>query len=306
VKISVFGDLMLDVYHDGTVVKPNPESNGAVIRVTDTAYQLGGAAAVGMLCQCLGAQVTLGGVLGDDPLGTRLRTMLDRRFGKCVHVTHRLDEVTTTKIRTLVDGRLRPDRIDVEQRTSAQVCDGIYESRLGDLVVVQDYGKGVITEASMNVLRLRCERAGVPFIVDPAKDADWSIYRGAMLIKANLAEAKSAAGEHILPRDCAPQLARRYKTTVVVTFGANGMAWDTGVRGGSVPAVLPESVNDVCGCGDTVIATLAVALARGLTIERACEIAAVTASQQVSQWGVGPISCEELRNATTPPIERVG
>jgi D-beta-D-heptose 7-phosphate kinase/D-beta-D-heptose 1-phosphate adenosyltransferase len=306
VKITVLGDLMLDLYYHGEVVKPNPESNGDVIRVSRTARQLGGAAAVGMLCQCLGAEATIGGVLGGDPFGTTLRTLLERQFSWRVLVTHRTEEVTTTKIRTLVDGRLRPDRIDVEQLTAPKICDAFYEAPLGDLVVVQDYGKGVITEGSMNVLRMRCEKHGVPFIVDPSKHADWSIYRGATLIKANLAEAKAAAGPHILPRDCAPQLARKYETSVVVTFGPNGMAWDTGVRGGSVPAVLPDAVRDACGCGDTVIATLAVALARGLTIERACELAAVTASQQVSQFGVGYISCEELLHATTPPIERVG
>lgn len=306
-KITIFGDLMLDLYYHGEVVKRNPEANGEVIRVSQTARTLGGAAAVGMLCQCLGAEVTICGALGGDAFGTTLRTLLERQFAWRVHVTHRTLEVTTTKIRTFVDGRLRPDRIDVEQLTSEKVCDAFYEAPLGDLVIVQDYGKGVITEASMKVLRRRVADAGVPLIVDPALDADWRMYLGASLIKANLLEAQRAAKSREDAVYCCMQLAHDHDTAVVVTAGERGIHWHDGLmQGGFIPAVRPSLICDVCGCGDTVLATMAVAWARGLSLERACVLAAKTAAQQVAQWGVGPIHCEELLHAPAPSLPRTG
>ena len=285
--ITVVGDLILDRYLIGDATKLNPEQPGVVIRVDKEEDRLGGAAAVAMIAAGLGARVTLAGILGRDEPGQRLQQLIESH-GIEPHLWVD-DRPTTWKQRIVARGQLRPDRCDRELTTPI----GDHAARflstvpLGDMLLVSDYGKGVCTQPLLGALGKRALAAGTPVLVDPAQDRSWSDYGQVNLIKANQAEAIAECS-----RSCFPplrmvhHLSRCNNCHVVVTFGRRGMICAD--RTGYVhylPAI-PAETRDACGAGDTVLASLGVAMLMGCPLRQACGIASMDAAQQVSHTGL--------------------
>jgi D-beta-D-heptose 7-phosphate kinase/D-beta-D-heptose 1-phosphate adenosyltransferase len=216
-RVLVVGDLILDRYLHCTTTDRHTDT-GPILRIDRTEDRPGGAGAVAMLCESLGADVTL--FAGD----------------RC-----------PLKLRTVIDGKLAGPRLDYECTDPIDleppVLDGV------DCVLISDYGKGVCTPA---LLRTVIDRAECPVLVDPARGEDWERYRGATCIKCNLPEAQLLCGP-IPPSQCSTTLADRYETTVIVTAGADGL-----YRNGEHFPASPRTVVDVTGAGDTVLAVLGV------------------------------------------------
>jgi D-beta-D-heptose 7-phosphate kinase / D-beta-D-heptose 1-phosphate adenosyltransferase len=158
---------------------------------------------------------------------------------------------------------------------------------IGDCLLIQDYGKGVCTAGLLRSLLAHATAAGVPVLVDPARGRDWRDYEGCTVIKANRIEAAEALGCHVAdpPAMMARRLAIRHGCHVVVTAGELGLWWSDGQAVRRVPAV-PVPVRDVCGAGDTVLATLGVVMAAGGMIADGCKQAVREAARQVEQTGV--------------------
>lgn len=285
--VTVVGDLILDRYLIGDVTKLNPEQPGVVIRVNKEENRLGGAAAVAMLSVGFGARVTLAGVVGRDEPGRRLLRLLD------VHGIEPYvwsdDRPTTWKQRIVARGQLRPDRCDREVTTPVDKDAEQFLSTvpLGDMLLISDYGKGVLTRKLLANLVGRARDAGVRVLVDPARSRSWTDYGKVTLIKANWAEATEAAGvRDPRPLALARFLADRYGCHVVVTLGGHGVV--CAVREGAtwyLPAERVE-VRDVCGAGDTVLAAIGTAMFGGESVREACRFAAVAAGRQVAKLGI--------------------
>jgi D-beta-D-heptose 7-phosphate kinase/D-beta-D-heptose 1-phosphate adenosyltransferase len=306
--ITVVGDLILDRYLIGDATKLNPEMPGVVIRVDKEDDRLGGAAAVAMIAAGFGARVTLAGVVGNDEAGDKLRQLLDTHGIESHILTD--ERPTTWKQRIVARDQLRPDRCDRESTVpiDSQAEQFLSTVPLGDVLLVSDYGKGVLTQRILQLLGCRAHAASIPILVDPARSRNWSDYGQVTLIKANLAEATEAwDSEECPPMALAKGLSEKHACHVVMTLGERGLICaELGTDPQHLPAV-PVEARDVCGAGDTVMAALGVTLARAYSLAQACQVATTVAGEQVATIGITLPSCE-LANSDpkigVPTIER--
>jgi D-beta-D-heptose 7-phosphate kinase/D-beta-D-heptose 1-phosphate adenosyltransferase len=286
-NITVIGDLILDRYLIGDASKLNPEQPGVVIRVDREEERLGGAAAVAMMSTGFGARVTLAGVVGKDESGKRLLQLLDD-YAIEPHIWID-DRPTTWKQRIVTRGQLRPDRCDREVTTPVDIDAEQFLSTvpLGDMLLISDYGKGVLTKGLLSHLVGRAGDAGVPVLVDPARSRCWSDYGWVTLIKANWAEATEAAGVHdARPLALARSLSDRHACHVIITLGDHGMVCAEREGGTWYSPAERVDVRDVCGAGDTVFAAIGAAMVGGQSLCEACRFAAVAAGRQVESMGI--------------------
>jgi D-beta-D-heptose 7-phosphate kinase/D-beta-D-heptose 1-phosphate adenosyltransferase len=309
--ILVLGDLMLDRYIWGDVERISPEAPVPVVRTAHRSEQPGGAGNVALNIVGLGARATLFGFCGDDGEGKSLEELL-RGAGAATELVKVAGHPTTSKLR-IVGGRQQMLRLDTE-RTDGYSSESYtellakFETALStaDAVILSDYAKGVLTaEVCQQAIRSARGR-GIPVLVDP-KQRDLSRYRGATTICPNLSELSAATGvasgnlDEILSagQKLVRELDLEYLTA---TLSEKGIALLRGDSRFIAPAAARQ-VFDVSGAGDTVIATLALALAGGLKAEIAVQLANVTAGIAVSKVGTVPVNRDELLMSLMPQIE---
>jgi rfaE bifunctional protein kinase chain/domain len=298
-RVLVIGDVMLDRYiHCEATDRDNPEWPGRKIRRFQSSQdQLGGAGAVAAMCAALGADVCLAGSVGNDPPGLAIRELLDEA-GVEYRLTDVVSPVTTLKLR-LVCGDLL-DRIDRDapsgmngrpighHRDPWTWAAGLVAMGHVQAVLIADYAKGFCHVDELRKLLLTARMARVPTLVDPARGLrDWDCYRGAWLVKANLSEYRGLRGD---ARKSAWRAIRR----IVVTAGPRGLYLRRGRRDFQAFHSAGRQVEDVCGAGDQVLATLGCATASGVDIEAACELAILAAGLSVTRRGATPIRLAEL------------
>jgi D-beta-D-heptose 7-phosphate kinase/D-beta-D-heptose 1-phosphate adenosyltransferase len=305
VRVLVAGDLMLDHFVWGRVERISPEAPVPVVRVTAENRRLGGAANVVNNIRALGGQVLACGVIGGDAAG---RTLLEtlRAIGADVRGVMRGRRAATThKTRIIAHQQqvVRLDREDDDRRDSAAAARarGFLLAHLGraDVVVVSDYGKGLITPALLSALAALRARRPFPLLIDP-KQANFPFYRGASLLTPNRDEASQAAGIAIgdatsLARAGAALLERWQAEAVLVTRGEEGMSLftrDAAVR--HFPTVA-RHVYDVTGAGDTVVAACALALGARASLETAAVLANHAAGLVIGEVGTATVSAARLR-----------
>lgn len=243
------------------------------------------------MASSLGAEVTLAGVIGRDLPGGQVLDLLDDH-GIAPYLWVDSTRPTTNKTRFILRGQLRPDRFDFESKSPipGEAAKYLATCPIGDCLLIQDYGKGVCTASLVRSLLAQATAAGVPILVDPARGRDWRDYEGCTVIKANRIEAAEALGCHVgdPPAMMARRLAILQGCHVVVTAGALGLWWSDGPAVRRAPAV-PVQIRDVCGVGDTVLATLDVVMGMGRTITDGCQRAVRGAAPQVEQIGVADL-----------------
>ncbi len=303
-RVVVVGDVMLDEYLKGDVARISPEAPVPVLEVRSHDYRLGGAANAAANIAALGGATTLVGVVGNDETAQILRAQLASLAiaGELVTDAGR----PTSKKTRLVAQQQQIVRVDLEQRTpiggevAANVRAAIDRALVGaHAIVVSDYAKGVVT-AEVAQYAIRAARtAGVASIVDP-KQRSFAAYAGATVITPNLHELEGAAPHHAtfeVERAATSLLPLIDGSALLVTRSADGMTlYRTGKPPVHVPAMAKE-VFDVTGAGDTVVATVALALAAGVAIEHAIELASVAAAVAVSKRGTSTVSPAELAAA---------
>ena len=296
-RVLVVGDVMLDRYWFGDVSRISPEAPVPVVLVTSEDERLGGAANVAWNCRELGAKTRLLSVVGRDEPGRRLEKLLKKR-GVDASLHRDRNFATTQKLR-VIGRRQQLLRIDFERPPSTEVLAAKLEefkSALAgaDAVVLSDYGKGGL--AHVGDMIGSAKRAGKRVLVDPKGD-DWSRYRGATVITPNQAELREVVGTWNGEKDLharAQALRRKLALeALLVTRGEHGM---TLFRANKIIDVKAEAreVFDVTGAGDTVIATLAVALAAGAGLENAVRAANRAAGMVVGKLGTAAVTGREL------------
>jgi rfaE bifunctional protein kinase chain/domain len=293
----VVGDVMLDRYWFGDVSRISPEAPVPVVLIRDEDQRLGGAANVAWNCKELGARTRLLSVVGRDEPGQALEKLLKaRRIDASLHRDRGLS--TTQKLR-VIGRRQQLLRIDFERPPSREVLAlklEEFKRALSDcdVVLLSDYGKGGLAHIAEMIRAAR--RAGKRVLVDPKGD-DYSRYRGASVITPNLAELREVVGTWKDEKDLKSRaVALRDKLgleALLLTRGEEGMSLFKGSRVFSVKAEKRE-VLDVTGAGDTVIATLAVMLAAGATLEAAVRIANRAAGIVVGKLGTAAATHAEL------------
>lgn len=304
VRVLVVGDIMLDRYIWGKVSRISPEAPVPVVKLERTTVTLGGAGNVANNLSGLGCGVSVVGVCGRDHAAAELQQLLSQKS-----ITHQLIEEagrpTTTKTRIMAHTQqaLRLDEEssralspETEQRVLAAASRELGKCQA---VILSDYGKGLFASGTItrNIIQ-EARQLRIPVLVDP-KGTDWQRYHKATCITPNASELEAVAGT--VPEDdeaalisAAHAVRSRFDADwLLVTRGPKGMC----LVGPSQPVVIPaeaREVYDVSGAGDTVIATLAAALAAGQSMESAARIANLAAGIVVGKLGTQPILSSEL------------
>ena len=305
VKVLVAGDLMLDHFVWGTVDRISPEAPVPVVKITAESRRLGGSANVAHNIRALGGAVVACGVVGTDAAGRDLLEELRRVGADTAGVVQSRAAVTTRKTRIIAHQQqvVRLDREDEARRDSnaAARARGFLLAHLrdADVVVISDYGKGLVTPELLAALAAVRQRRPFPLLIDPKK-ANFAHYRGASLLTPNRDEASQAAGIEIrdpasLMRAGADLLARWEADAVLITRGEQGMSL---FARGAAPRHFPtvaRRVYDVTGAGDTVVAACALALGAGASLEAAAVLANHAAGIVVGEVGTATVSGAQLR-----------
>ncbi len=301
-RVVCVGDLMLDAYVEGTVERVSPEAPVPVLAVRREGTMPGGAGNVAMNLAALGVGADVVGVVGDDPDGKRLQALLGDS-GRLVASDHRR---TTLKTRYLAAGQqlLRADRDDTAALSGGEVAaitDTVRQALEGvGVLVLSDYGKGVVCQPVIDAVLKAAGACGVPVVVDP-KGSDFARYRGADVVTPNRAELSAASGVAVDGDESAVAAARTVIDrcgigAVLATRGEKGMTLVTASAVHHLAAQARE-VFDVVGAGDTVVAVFAAGLGAGAPLERAAELANIAAGLVVAKVGTAVVRPEELFTA---------
>lgn len=304
--VMVIGDLMLDHYIHGDVHRAAPESApGAPVPVLAAARETlapGGAAGVVANLGGLGARTRVLGVMADDRAGDSLKALLASYQADTQYISAVSDRPTTVKMRFVAGPEQKLLlRADYEKATPLTPAD---EARLiariapalkdCAAVIMSDYGKGVLTPAVMKAVIAQAATRNIPVLVDP-KGRDFTIYRGADIITPNAKELGEATAMPTATQDDVMAAARHLIETtgieiVIAKRSEHGMIVVAKDRPPVSFDATARTVQDVAGAGDTVIATLAAALASGLHIDNAARLANEAAGVIVARPGTTPIT----------------
>ncbi len=306
-KILVLGDIMVDEYIWGVVSRISPEAPVPVVEVEDENIRLGGAANVVANIRALRGQADLVGVAGGDSMAERLLHEIEQIGVKLDGIVVDRSRKTTIKTR-VVAGSQHVVRFDRE--STEDLDDGLggriqelVQDRLDhvDALVISDYGKGVINARLLEVVVPLARARGVVTVVDP-KINHFDLYRQVSVLTPNHREAMAAWGRPIRGEaDVAAagrHLLDRLKVqAVLVTRGERGMSlYEGNGRVSQIPAVAKE-VFDVTGAGDTVVGSMALALASRATMVEAAQVANHAAGVVVGKRGTATVSLAELKRS---------
>ena len=301
VRVLVVGDLMLDRYITGTVERISPEAPVPVVRVEGESAAAGGAGNVAANVAALGAACRVVGCVGQDAAGDLLRERL-RVLGLDTDGLVASEERPTTVKTRILARRQQVARVDRE--SDADVSSGLATALAdalaslaseADVLVAEDYDKGVLAPAVVRAFLEAGSRHGIPTVVDP-KRRNFFAYPGVTVLKPNAKELSDATGEAVRADDTTWMEAIRSRLrclNLLLTIGERGMALQ-GERGlVRIPAAA-RSVFDVSGAGDTVTAMVAVGLAAGASPEEAALLATHAAAVEVAKVGVATVSPDEV------------
>ncbi|AMA47366.1 bifunctional D-glycero-beta-D-manno-heptose-7-phosphate kinase/D-glycero-beta-D-manno-heptose 1-phosphate adenylyltransferase HldE [Pseudomonas monteilii] len=298
--VLVVGDVMLDRYWHGGTSRISPEAPVPVVKVDQIEDRPGGAANVALNIAALGAPALLVGVTGEDEAAESLANSLEAAGVQAAlqRIEH---QPTIVKLRVM-SRHQQLLRIDFEEAfdTDTQALQQSVEALLDQVkvLVISDYGKGALK--NHQALIQAAVARGIPVLADP-KGKDFSIYRGASLITPNLAEFEAIVGHCVDEADLvakgAALMSELELGALLVTRGEHGM---TLLRPDHAALHLParaREVFDVTGAGDTVISTLAAAIAAEEDLPCAVGLANLAAGIVVGKLGTAAISAPELRRA---------
>jgi len=297
-RILVVGDVMLDRYWFGDSERISPEAPVPIVQVAKIDERLGGAANVARNVAALGAKTSLLGVVGVDEAGTRVSELL-LASGVDSHLEQDAKVPTTVKLRVIARQQ-QLIRLDFEEAPSAAALEhklARFESLLGavDAVILSDYGKGALDQVATMILQAKAKQKII--LVDP-KGSDFERYRGATVITPNRGELRQVIGKWASEDELTEraQALRRSLDiqALLLTRSEDGMSLYTDAGVSHVRAQARE-VFDVSGAGDTVIATLAVALAAAWPLERAMALANRAGGIVVGKLGTATVTSEELQ-----------
>jgi len=302
-SVLVVGDIMLDRYWYGPTQRISPEAPVPVVKINQDEDRPGGAANVALNIASMGGKVTLAGITGDDEASTTLQTHLQAvnigcRFNKYQSIP------TITKLRVMSRNQqlIRLDfeqsLKEIEKRSLTSSVEAMVAEH--DVLLLSDYDKGTLSDVQL--LIQAAKKHQVPVLIDP-KGNDFSKYRGASVITPNMSEFEAVVGECKDEADIVEKgqklLQELDLEAMLVTRSEHGM---TLLRRDHEEFHLPtqaKEVYDVTGAGDTVIATLALAVAANADHPQASALANIAAGIVVGKLGTSTVSEAELINAVS-------
>jgi rfaE bifunctional protein kinase chain/domain len=307
-KILVIGDVILDHYIYGKVYRVSPEAPVPVVLKSNSTYCLGGSANVAQNISSFGSECWLLGVYGDDMGSLEIDSLLQKKNINSLMVR---DYSRPTVEKTRIIGN-NHQIVRMDSETDHPLIPSVEEEVLllfnsiisqMDGVIIQDYGKGMLSDVLIQKITKICSDLGIPTLTDP-KDPDFSKYEGSTWIKPNLTEFKNALGIPAHNEVSPPNLTKLMDNLrecfgfggILLTLSEGGMALKTKEESYFVPGI-PIEVTDVSGAGDTVSAVFMLLLSSNVSYSDCLKISNLAGSLVCQVSGVVPVSPEILFNS---------
>ena len=299
ISLLVVGDIMLDKYIIGNCDRISPEAPIPIIDLSETYSTLGGAGNVAQNAKAIGADVLLTGAIGNCHNGNSIAEILALE-----HIKHNLlytnKRKTTTKTRIIAGGQ-QIVRVDNETRrdltnTYADRIISYVKTKIDKVnaIIISDYGKGVICKRVVDGIRELTKDYDVIISVDP-KVSKLSLYKNFTAITPNSKEALILSKKNNITEAGNFFLKKMGMEIALITRGKDGMTLFRKNKGSIDIATLAQSVYDVAGAGDTVIAVFTAALAAGAYTYQAATLANYAAGIAVGKSGTAIVTKEELK-----------
>lgn len=306
-KVLIVGDVMIDRYLVGHVGRISPEAPVPIVNLKRTDNRLGGAANVALNLKALGATPFLCSVIGDDESGDLFQQLMVKDSLPNVGILTDENRITTVKTRVLAksqqllrfDSEMTTDIDEVVTKQFVQHIIHLIETENINIVLFQDYNKGVLTPKLITTIIDYCNQNNIPTAADPKK-ANFFSYKNITLFKPNLKEVSDALGFCPNPdkneslKKAAKELHERLNNTfTLITLSEKGMYLDNHQQSTLIPTQ-PRNIADVCGAGDTVISVVSLGLALGLNITETVTMANLAGGIVCESVGVVPVNREKL------------
>lgn len=303
-RAMVLGDVMLDEYLWGRVDRISPEAPVPVVQLTRKDHRIGGAGNVGLNLAALGARVSMVSVTGEDPEADILRRMLSDGGIGVEDLLSVKGRVTTTKTRVISRNQ---QMLRIDNEVTDPIEEGIerilierivrrMELEKPDVLIFEDYDKGVLTERLIGQVTELCRRSCVVTAVDP-KRRNFFAYTGVDIFKPNLKEVREGLSlesdpvtlEALRDADLAlrSRLGHRYS---FITLSDKGVFYSDGRHAEVIPSHM-RNISDVSGAGDTVISVAALAFAATRNMSLSAAMANIA----------GGLVCEEVGTVAIDP-----
>lgn len=302
-KILVIGDLMIDHYIYGNCTRISPEAPVPVVEITDEKFMLGGAGNVLKNLRSFNCEASIYSVVGDDKDALVLLNSLTECGVSTEGIIKDSSRCTSIKSRVLAINhqliRLDRENVNPVNATEEDKLISLLETNIGmyDIVLLSDYNKGLLTNRLLKEIFRICRSADIKTVLDP-KGLDFTKYKGVNVIKPNKKEASLATGiainnEESLRKACVKIKELTQCDDVIITLSEDGIA----IYSNDIVNMIPTKaldVVDVTGAGDTVLASLGLALAAKKTLQEACKFANHAAAIVVSKVGSATTTIEEI------------
>jgi D-beta-D-heptose 7-phosphate kinase / D-beta-D-heptose 1-phosphate adenosyltransferase len=306
-RLLIVGDVMLDRFIYGTVNRISPEAPVPVLHISHENVMLGGAGNVLRNAACLGATTHCVSVVGNDKVGKEILALCEDEAHAHTHIMQLNQRQSIEKIRYIADSQqlLRADNETIMALTAKEEAQLLAECNAHiaqcDALVLSDYNKGVLSNHNLRSLIALGKQHHIPVLIDPKK-WDISLYAGATLLCPNEKEAEQLHGAKFENDAQMEQVIATWCKTydieyILVTRGAKGMMLVNGAGIISHINAKAHEVFDVSGAGDTVLATLSCAIARGASVADAAIIANHAAGIAVGRIGTATVPRTDIKTA---------
>ena len=306
-KIGVVGDVMLDTYWWGNVDRISPEAPVPVVALRKKEQRIGGAGNVALNVEALGCKISVISITGKDDEGDQLISLMRDNNINTDYIRQSKERITTNKIR-IISRNQHMMRLDAEvilplsvseEEELIEVFSTYAKLEKPQLVILEDYNKGVLTENVIEKIISICKKNKILTAVDP-KRKNFFAYKNADIFKPNLKEAKE--GLNIIGDEVSEKLLgeihdamheKMHHRISLITLSEKGIFYESEKQKEIIPTHI-RSVADVSGAGDTVIAVASVVYAASKNIKLMAEMANIAGGLVCEEVGTVAINKKKL------------
>lgn len=306
-NVLIIGDVMIDAYMWGSVNRISPEAPVPIVAVSKKENRLGGAANVALNIQAMGANPILCSIVGNDESGKLFSTLLKQQKLSSEGILKCKNRVTTVKTR-VIGSNHQMIRVDEENDSPVDAVDSnalaasikkMIGSKKIDVIIFEDYDKGVITPELIKTIVASAKQKNIPVVVDPKK-RNFMAYSGISLFKPNLKELKEGLKVDFdsnnmkeLSKTVDAFMKKQNIEAALITLSEKGVYINNKKVKTLIPAHIRD-ITDVSGAGDTVVSIAALCVAAGLPAEATATLANLAGGLVCEKVGVVPVNKKEL------------
>ncbi len=317
----IIGDVMVDSYIWGEVVRISPEAPVPIVEVKKRENRLGGAANVGLNLKALGATPILCSIIGNDQRGNDFISLLEKEDLPIDGIIKCNDRITTTKFR-VIGNNVQLLRVDEEittlltkeqQNSIIEKIDSIISDKKIDVIIFQDYDKGIISQELIEHVVKNANDKNIPVVVDPKK-ANFFSYRNVTMFKPNLKELKEGLNLDFNDHDdvnielAVSKLQDKLNADIILnTLSEKGVFVSWKIVGGYESRLIPahlRNIADVSGAGDTVISVAALCVAQNIEAPVMAAIANLAGGIVCEEVGVVSVNKEKFKEEVNRVLGR--